>query len=130
MEMEIVRRKRHTAGQYMCHEKPLIKLELNRGQVVVFQKSMELMGFKHNEAVMFGFNKKEKRGFLFKEYPQPDSYYLRNSSRGYSRFTSKDLMLYMVDVFDIPAEAKVVYFEIEKQPTEKGAFIFRLTDEI
>lgn len=39
-------------------------------------------------------------------------------------------MLYMVDVFEIPAEAKVVYFEIEKQPTEKGAFIFRLTDEI
>jgi hypothetical protein len=130
MEMEIVRRKRYAAGQYMGHEKPIIRLDLNRGSVVVFQKSMDLMGFKHNEAVMFGFNKKEKRGFVFKEDPQPDSYYLRDNKRGYSRFTSKDLMNYMIDVFEISPEAKSVYFEIDKQPTEGGAYIFRLTDGI
>jgi len=123
--MEIVRRKRYSSGQYKCHEKPYIKLELPRGQIVVFKSAMDLMGYKHNEAVMFGFNRKDKRGFIFKEEPQPDSYYLRDNKRGYSRFTSKDLMLYMIDVFEISSDEKTVFFELEKTPNEKGAYTFR-----
>lgn len=123
MEIEIFRRQRGSSGQWKCHTKPFIKLEMPRGQIVIYQKAMELMGFKHNEAVMFGFNKKEHTGYIFKEDPEDDSYYLRYNQRGYSRFTSKDLMLHMIEVFDIDEE-KAAYFTIEETPDEKGRYKF------
>ena len=94
-----------------------------RGQIVIFKNAMDMMGFKHNEAVMFGFNRKDKCGFIFKEEPADDSYYLRDNGRNYVRFTSKDLMLHMCDVFDI-LDKKNVYFVLEKEPNEKGMYKF------
>jgi len=123
MEIEIYRRKRGSSGQWKSHSKPYLKLEMPRGQFVVFKNAMDIMGFKHNEAVMFGFNKKEQCGYIFKEDPEDDSYYLRDNGRGYARFTSKDLMLHIIDIFGISDE-KNIYFEIEKTPNEKGMFKF------
>lgn len=123
MEIEIYRRKRGSTGQWKSHEKPLINLQMPRGQITVFKKTMELMGLQHGDAVMFGFNKKEKCGYIFKEEPQEDSYYLRNNQRGYARFTSKDLMLHMCDVFELQDE-KNIYFIVDEQPNEKGMYKF------
>jgi hypothetical protein len=125
-QIEIFRRKRGSSGQWKCHAKPYIKLELPRGQFVVFAKTMKVLNFNHNEAVMFGFNRKEKTGYIFKEEPQEDSYYLRYNQRDYSRFTSKELMLFMKDIFEFEMSDKAVYFELETTPNEKGQFRFHL----
>ena len=122
-EIEIFRRQRGSSGQWKSRLKPLIKLEMPRGQIVIFKNAMDMMGFKHNEAVMFGFNRKDKCGFIFKEEPADDSYYLRDNGRNYARFTSKDLMLHMCEVFDIEGK-KNVYFVLEKEPNEKGMYKF------
>lgn len=126
-EIEIFRRKRGSSGQWRSRSKPLIKLEMPRGQVVVFKNAMDMMNFKHNEAVMFGFNKKERCGYVFKEEPEDDSYYLRDNGKNYARFTSKDLMLHICNVFQIERVGNV-YFEIEKTPNEKGMWKFKIEE--
>ena len=123
MEIESFRRKIGNSGKWKSHSKPVIKLELPRGQVVVFKKAMDMMGFKNNEAVMFGFNRKDKCGWIFKEEPEYDSYYLRDNGRNHSRFTSKDLMIRMCEVFGITDE-KNAYFELDEVPNEKGMYRF------
>lgn len=125
--IEIFRRQRGSSGQWKSHSKPLIKLEMPRGQVVVFKNAMDMMGFKHNEAVMFGFNKKERCGYIFKEDPQDDSYYLRDNGRNYARFTSKDLMNHICNIFGIEKVGSA-YFEIESKPNEKGMYKFTIED--
>jgi len=123
MDIEIFRRQRGSSGQWKAHSRPLIKLETPRGQIIVFKNAMDIMGFKHGEAVMFGFNKKEQKGYIFKEEPEDDSYYLRDNGKGYARFTSKDLMLFMIDIFNLTNE-KNYYFKINKTPNQKGMYEF------
>jgi len=123
MEIEIFRRQRGSSGQWKSHARPLIKLEIPRGQFVVFKNAMTMMGFKHNEAVMFGFNKKKQYGYIFKEEPEDDSYYLRDSGKNYARFTSKDLMLHACEVFGIK-DVKSAYFVLDTEPNEKGMYRF------
>lgn len=123
MEIEIFRRQRGSSGQWKSRSKPLIKLEMPRGQFVVFKNAMDMMRFKHNEAVMFGFNRKEQCGYIFKEEPEDDSYYLRDNGRNYARFTSKDLMLHMCEVFQIK-DVNTAYFVLDKEPNKKGMYRF------
>lgn len=125
--IEIHRRQRGSSGQWKSRNKLLMKLEMPRGQFVVFKNAMDAMGFKHNEAIMFGFNKKEKCGYIFKEEPQDDSYYLRDNGKNYVRFTSKDLMLHICSIFEIEKVGNV-YFEIDSTSTEKGWYKFILED--
>jgi hypothetical protein len=123
MEIEIFRRQRGSSGQWKSRTRPLIKLEMPRGQFVVFKNAMDMMDFKHNEAVMFGFNRKEQCGYIFKEEPEDDSYYLRDSGRNYARFTSKDLMLHVCEVFQIK-DVNTAYFVLDEEPNEKGMYRF------
>jgi len=118
------RRNRNTRGQWKCNVNPYVKLELPRGQFVFFKNTMDLMEFKHNTAVMFKFNRKDKCAYVFKEEPQDDSYYLRDNSRGYSRFTCKELMLFFCEIFDIKDENNI-YFLVEKLDNNW----FKLTQE-
>lgn len=123
MDIEIYRRQRGTSGQWMSRREPMMKLEMPRGQIIIFKKAMDLMGFEKTQAVMFGFNKKEKVGFIFKEDPEDDSYFLRDNGRYYARFTSKNLMLHMCEVFDIK-DKKNAYFVIDPEPNDKGMYRF------
>jgi hypothetical protein len=123
MEIEIFRRQRGSSGQWKSRTRPLIKLEMPRGQFVVFKNAMDMMGFRHNEAVMFGFNRKEQCGYIFKEEPEDDSYYLRDNGRNYARFTSKDLMLHVCEVFEIK-DVNTAYFVLDKEPNKKGMYRF------
>jgi hypothetical protein len=118
------RRQRSSGGQFQGNQTPLIRLDLKRGQFVIYNKVAELIKAKGKDAVMFAFNKKDKCGYIFKENPEIDSYYLTGGSRSYYRFTSKQLSDFFVDFFGINKE-KAVYFELEKTPNEKGMFKFK-----
>lgn len=120
-DLIIFRRQRSTKGQWMSHEAPRIKFDTTRGAFVVFKKTADLLKAGHRDAVMFAFNKKDKCAYIFKEDPEEDSYYLSSSGREYYRFTSKELMLFFVEFFDIKNEGSV-YFDVESTPNEKGMF--------
>lgn len=122
-DLIIFRRQRATKGQWMSHELPRIKIEMPRGTFVIFKKVAELLNAKQRDAVMFAFNKKDKCGYIYKEEPEEDSYFLGNSGRGYYRFTSKELMLFFIDFFDIEHQ-KAAYFVLDKEPNEKGMYRF------
>lgn len=115
------RRTRGTKGQWKSHEKPCIKIELSRGTFVIFKKVADLLNAKARDAVMFAFNKKDKCAYIYKEEPEEDSYYLGSSGREYYRFTSKELMVFFIDFFEIEKE-KVAYFDVAEIPNEKGMF--------
>ena len=100
-DLIIVRRKRGTKGQWLSHEKPCIKLELPRGAFTIFEKTAKLLNAANRDALMFAFSKVNKCGYVFKEDPQEDSYYLSNTGRAYYRFTSKELATYFIDIFEI-----------------------------
>jgi hypothetical protein len=116
------RRQRGTSGQWKSHEMPVVKMTTDKGEFVFFKKTMELIGANHNEAIMFKFNRKDKCAYVYKEEPQDDSYYLRYNKREYSRFTSKDLMLFFCEIFSIEDE-KNVYFKVESAENK----LFKLT---
>lgn len=126
MEIEIFRRKRGSKGQYMGHQAPLLKLEMPRGQIIVYKKTCDVMGLGKDDAIMFGLNRIKKVGYIFKEEPQEDSYYPQRSGHNYGRFTSKDLAQFMVDVFGLSPEDKSAYFEVWPEPNEKGMYEFKL----
>jgi len=109
----IYRRKRGSTGQWKCREKAMLKVELQAGRFVVFAKLANMLDCNHNDAVMFGFSKKDKCAYIFKETPEEDSYYLRQAGPGrpYFRFTSKNLAQFFTEIFDLEPEEKVVYFE-------------------
>ena len=120
-ELIIYRRKRGTKGQWMSHEKPRIKIEIPRGTFVIFKKTAEILGAGNRDAVMFAFNKKDKCAYIYKEDPEDDSYFLGNSGRAYYRFTSKNLMNFFLEIFEIESENHL-YFDVEEKPNDKGMF--------
>ena len=120
-DLIIFRRQRATKGQWMSHELPRIKIEMPRGTFVIFKKVAELLNAKQRDAVMFAFNKKDNCGYIYKEEPEEDSYFLGNSGRDYYRFTSKELMLFFIDFFNIENQ-KAAYFNVSETPNEKGMF--------
>ena len=129
-DVVIFRRQRGSTGQWKCREKTLLKVEFEQGRFVVFEKLAKQIGAKNGDAVMFGFSKKDKCAYIFKETPEEDSYYLRQAGEGrpYFRFTSKQLAQYFVEVFELDSVDKVGYFQTCAQPNEKGWH--RLTLEV
>lgn len=127
-DLQIIRRQRSSKGQWKSHEKPCFKLELPRCSFVIFKKTADLLNVKARDAIMFAVSKKNKCGFVYKEDPQDDSYYLSNSRRNYFRFTSKVLADYMMDVFDIKDKNKPVYFDVVPEQDEKGRLKFILSN--
>lgn len=130
MEFEIYRRSRKTMGRWRDKSKLYIKLTLPRGTIEIFKNTMKAIGVNYNDAIMFGFNKDEKKGIIFKEEPKDDSYYLQqNHSKNHDysgRFTSKDLGIVMREIFGFDISVSKVYFEVNKTPNEKGQFEFEL----
>jgi hypothetical protein len=120
-DLIIFRRQRSTKGQWMSHDTPRIKIEMPRGTFVIFKKVAELLCAKNRDAVMFAFNRKDKCAYIYKEEPEEDSYFLGNTGREYYRFTSKELMLFFIDFFEIES-GKAAYFDVEETPNEKGMF--------
>lgn len=118
------RRKNTSGNKYISHNYPSIKLEFPRGTIVINKDAALFLEASENAAVMFSFNKKEKCGYIYKEEPQDDSYYLKDSGRGYLRFTSKALAEHMKYIFDIPGNKKNTYFKMNVVPDKKGRYLF------
>lgn len=124
MPVEIYRRRRCSKGQWRSRKTPYLKIGINKGHFTIFKYAIKMMGLKNNDSIMFAFNKKEKCGYVFKEEPQGDSYYIKiYEDKYYGRFTSKDLMHHMCDVFGIE-DKKTVYFKIDEVPNDKGMYRF------
>jgi hypothetical protein len=123
-----LRRTRNKAGQFKKHDKAYIKMEMPRGQFILFDKTINAIGLKHKDAVMFAFSRTAMAGYIWKEEPQDDSYIVQNSERNYFRFTSKDLMLYFTEAFKLNqiTTKSNVYFVVNTQPDQAGRFTFKL----
>ena len=119
-------RRRRGSGQFIGHTTPKIKLTLPRGEIVFYKKVLELMSLNTGDAVMFAFNKKNKVGYIYKEEPEDDSYILKDSSYQYLRFTSKQLGLFIIDVFELDPTLVSHYF-IMKLTHAKDKFKFQFT---
>ena len=70
---------------------------------------------------MFYINEKEKKVRFDYEDPEADNYHLNSSSRGYSRFTSKDLGVEFANLFDLDMEGKH-YFLVRDGEIESPRF--------
>jgi hypothetical protein len=125
----IARRKRNSNGMFVGTSEPLIKMELPQGRFYILNKAAEVIGLKHRDAVMFALSKKERCGWIYKEDPEPDSYYpSKSGNRGYFRFTSKELMELLRSNFNI--NKNTVYFLVEDVPNHKDWFKFTLKPQV
>lgn len=112
-DLVFVKRKSHIRGCRNYH-KPIIKLELNCGRFIMSQPLIELLNLNESDGVMFGFNQKNKNAFIMKDNEE-DAFYFKRKDVHSVRFTSKDLMEYFVDTFDILETGKnSFYFDVEK----------------
>ncbi len=125
-ELTIVRRTNGKGAQ--TH--PTLKLEMNGNRFLLRLKAVNNIGLKHDDGVMFGFNYKEKKAYLFKD-DEPDAFILRNKSETDKglRFTSKNLMTHFVDCFGLSKEENNYYFTIDDKPTSKKGYLLTYTDK-
>ena len=112
-DLIVFRRRSAHAGQWVSCDRPRVKLEVERGTFVIFKRVAELLGVGKGDAVMFAFNRREGCAYIYLEEPEEDSYFLTCPKGSYFRFTSKALMRFFVESFDIKEE-KVVYFDVER----------------
>ena len=115
-------RRRRNNGRFIGESIPKLRLTLPRGEIVLYKTTLELLDAKVGDAVMFGFNKSDKMGFIYKENPEPDSYYLTETQYPYARFTSKQLAYFIVDIFELDTSKNNHYFKVEKLPNNKVKF--------
>jgi len=123
-ELIIVRRKN---GRF-TRKSPSIKLELS-GNRFIFNNQVSInVNLKNDDGVMFGFNYKQKKAYLFKDN-EPDAFMLRTKSTNDSnlRFTSKDLMVHFIDCFGLDMDESKYFFAVAEKPNEKGAFLITHT---
>ena len=120
-DLIVFRRRSAHAGQWVSCDRPRVKLEVERGTFVIFKRVAELLGVGKGDAVMFAFNRREGCAYIYREEPEEDSYFLTCPKGSYFRFTSKELMRFFVEFFELEDE-NVVYFDVERVANEKGMF--------
>jgi hypothetical protein len=120
-DLIIYRRKRGKGGQFLSDCKFAMRFQVKDGRFTVFSNLANKLNIKDGDAVMFAFSKKQNSAFVFKEEPDHDSYICKhaNEGRNYFRFTSKDLVHYFIEFFNI-VNQDVVYLEIDGEINEKG----------
>lgn len=123
IELVIVKRTRRTSA----HTESTLKLEMYGNRFNISHFACISMGVKKDDGLMFGFNMKEKRCFVFKD-DEPDAFILRQktSKDALLGFCSKDLASYFVDCFDLKYEEKSYYFTIGKTKNKKGYYKINL----
>ena len=114
---------RRTNGRF-ARKDPTIKLEMKGNRFIFNNQVAENVKLKSEDGVMFGFNYKAKKAYLFKD-DEPDSFRLKTKSVNDSnlRFTSKDLMIHFINCFQMSTAESKYYFKVAKTPTSKGAFL-------
>lgn len=119
-ELIIVRR----INGYFLRKIPTLKLELKGNRFTLCRKAQYNTGLKHDDGVMFGFNYKQKKAYIFKDN-EPDAFILRKKSVKDNglRFTSKDLANHFIDCFELDLEKSSYFFTVAEKPNDKGAFL-------
>ena len=122
-ELLYVRRKN---GRFQ-RKSPTLKLELKGNRFILNEQAKENTKLRHDDGVMFGFNYKQKKAYIFKD-DEPDAFILRKKSVNDNglRFTSKDLANHFISCFGIGIDKNIYYFSISDKPNEKGAYLIEL----
>ena len=117
---------RRTNGRFR-RKSPTLKLEINGNRFILSKKAQENTKLKNDDGVMFGFNYKAKKAYMFKD-DEPDAFMLRTKSINDNglRFTSKDLANHFIDCFNIDLDKSTYFFSVTDEPNEKGAFLIKL----
>jgi hypothetical protein len=119
---EITFVKRSSHSQLRTFKKPVIKLELKNGRFIVSDIVAKALNVDDNDGLMFGFNQKAKTAYVLKD-DEDDAFILKRKDPHTLRFTSKDLMNFFDDTFDLLETGKSsFFFNVDLKPNEKGLF--------
>ena len=117
-EIKFVKRSSHS--QLRTFKKPVIKLELKKGRFIVSDIVAKALKVDDNNGLMFGFNQKAKTAYVVKD-DEDDAFKLIRRDRHTLRFTSKDLMSFFDDTFNLLETGKSSFvFSVDLSPNEKG----------
>lgn len=115
----IVRRVRNI-GNNRLYNQPILKLEFPQGRFILSKVACTNIGIKQDDGLMFGFNRSEKKAYLFKD-DEPDSFRVRIKDKASMRLTSKDLMVHFIECFKLEMNTPA-YFLVSKKADEKNRF--------
>jgi hypothetical protein len=119
---EIVFVKRSSHSQLRTFKKPVIKLELKNGRFIVSDIVAKALKVDENDGLMFGFNQKAKTAYVLKD-DEDDAFILKRKDPHTLRFTSKDLMQFFEDTFQLLETGKSSFiFNVDLKPNEKGLY--------
>ena len=114
-----VKRQTRTTN-HRTYNSPIIKMEIPDGRFLISQKLADLLDVNTDDGLMFGFNKKNKTAYIIKDN-EPDAFILRRKDKNSLRFTSKDLMIYFLETFEISTrDSSTFYFNVSLEANEKG----------
>jgi len=117
---EIIFVKRSSHAQLRTFKKPVIKLELKNSRFIVSDIVAKALNVDDNDGLMFGFNKKAKTAYLLKD-DEDDAFILKRKDPHTLRFSSKDLMQFFDDTFQLLETGKSSFvFNVNLKPNEKG----------
>ena len=129
-DLIIARRSRLNNTVFKANTQPLFRVEFPTGRFIFYEATATTLNFADGMGLMFAFGKQQQNAYVFIETPEEDNYLPKSAGEGrkYWRFTSKDLATNFAYVFDI-RNKKFVYFELDKQPNEKGMYKLTLINK-
>ena len=98
---DIIIFRRKSCNAIQKNEENVFKMQLPRGCFIFYESIIKALELEENGAVMFAFDYKNKKAYIYKEEKQIDSYILSKKEKTYMRFTSKQLMIFIEEFFDI-----------------------------
>ena len=116
---DIVFVKRSSHSQLRTFKKPVIKLELKNGRFIVSDIVAKILNVDDQDGLMFGFNQKAKTAYVLKD-DEDDAFILKRKDPHTLRFSSKDLMNYFDDTFNLLESGKSSFiFIVDLQGNSK-----------
>lgn len=112
--------RRTTPAMYRTQDIPLIGMYVMNGKFILTKAAINLIGIKDRGGIMFGFNKAERTAYVTLDN-EPDAFMVTRKDEYRYRFCSIVLRDFFMDVFDLKRVRRTIYyFDISKQPNEKG----------
>lgn len=119
---DIVFIKRSSHSQLRTFKKPVIKLELKNGRFIVSDIVAKILNVDDEDGLMFGFNQKAKTAYVLKDN-EDDAFILKRKDPHTLRFSSKDLMHYFDDTFNLLESGKSSFiFIVDLQCNSKQMY--------
>jgi hypothetical protein len=117
-----VRRTQRTSG-HIVYNFPTIKMEYPLGRFTISQKLANILNIDEGDGLMFGFNMKNKTAYVVKD-DEPDAFIIRRKDKGTLRFTSKDLLNYFAQTFELSSEKDTRFlFAVSSSPNQNEQYM-------